>query len=127
MPWHPWYLGTIVHLFIRLIQCIEVLHSGIGVILARPQLTVISVLGHVRDLEARQLVVDHCMLWCVPSTKTEIDATNESDHVIHDTDLLMVSPEKGSLPDLIGRALDEDIRVQIKERELGVFRVDGYG
>ena len=75
----------------------------------------ISIFRRVGELEARQLVVYNCMLRGVPSSKAKIDAPNKSHHVINNAYLLVVSPEKGILSELVRRSLHKNVWMQVEE------------
>lgn len=45
--------------------------------------------------------------------------------MVHDQNLLVVRPEESSLSNLIGRALDKDVRVKVEQRVFSVRGVDG--
>jgi hypothetical protein len=53
------------------------------------------------DLEASQLVIGQRVTWIVPSPEAQIDSADESHHVVYYHQLLVVSPEKLILPELI--------------------------
>jgi hypothetical protein len=66
-----------------ILDILEVHHTSVIVILPREQ----------RPLEAGGVNISKRVVVCVPATKTEIDATDGSDVIIHDHDLFVVGPK----------------------------------
>lgn len=67
------------------------------------------------------------MLRCIPTSKAKVNSAHESHHMVHNQNLLVMSPEEGIGTDLVGRALDKDVGVEIEERVFGVGGIDGDG
>lgn len=36
VPWHPRDLGPVIHVFVRLVEVVEVKHTRVAIVLARP-------------------------------------------------------------------------------------------
>ena len=58
-PWHPGYLRPIIHVFMRLVERMEVLHAGVAVVFAGP-----DVLGAIGS---RVRIIDEDVLRSIPS------------------------------------------------------------
>src|SRR5690242_20415839 len=126
VPWHAWDLAAIVHFLVGLVEVEEVLNTRVGVVLAGPELAVVGVLGSIAvQLKPCQLVVYDRVLGCIPAPKAQIDTTHEGNGMIDDANLLVVGPEEGVLADLVWRALNEDVWMEVEQGELGVLRIDG--
>ena len=66
------------------------------------------------------------MLWSIPASEAEIYTSHEGDCVVDYTDFLVMSEEELILLKLIRRSLYENIGMQVKHREFGELRIDGY-
>ncbi len=79
------------------------------------------------ELEPCQLVVCQRVARIVPSTKTKIHTADESHHVVHNHQFLVMGPEELILSKLIRTALNANVLVEIEKTPLSIFRVDGNG
>ncbi len=125
MPGHPGHPRPVVHLFVRLVKSEEILHPWVGVVLSGKELGMFRIFRRVPRLEASRLVVGYRMLGAIPAPKAEVNASYECHVMVDDAYLFVVSEEELVLLELIRRSLNEDIWMQIQERELGVFGIDG--
>ena len=100
VPWHPRDLRPVVHVFVRLVERVEVEHAGIAVVLARPDV--------LRAIGSRVRIVDEDVLRSIPSdlhlstgetvaipseyvpAKAMIQSTHECNGLIDDTEFLML-------------------------------------
>lgn len=114
----------VMYTFKWLVQLIEILDPWVRVILSRPELELVHTFVETACLETSDLVVIQCMLWGIPSAKTQIDSSNKCNHMIDNQYLFVMGPEEGILTNLIRRSLDKDIGMQIEERIFRICRID---
>ena len=70
VPWHPRDLRPVVHVFVRLVERVEVEHAGVAVVLARP-----DVLGAIGSGVG---IVDEDVLRSIPSDLDLSTVTKQS-------------------------------------------------
>jgi hypothetical protein len=69
VPRHTRHNVAIIHLLIWLVKIIEVLDSGVGVVLSRPKLAMVCILRTICGFEASGLVIGQLMLGSIPTTE----------------------------------------------------------
>ncbi len=148
VPWHPWDLRPVVHVFMRLVERMEVEHARVAIVLARP-----NVLGAIRSWVG---IIDKDMLRGIPSghelsmvharrtgrdipAKAMIQPAHECDSLVNDTKLLMLHGMSTPLPLSYGgtthmgpvestslemrrRALNHDVRMQRRQSLLRIAK-----
>jgi hypothetical protein len=65
------------------------------------------------ELKPSKFVVRQRVTRIIPTAEAKINTTNKGHHVVHNDQLLVMSPEELVLPELVGTTLDADILVQV--------------
>ena len=98
IPWHPWYLCSIIHIFAWFIKFIEIGHSRIAVVFSWPDFWPLGVgdvicqhmLGCIPSQNKENRMIWQCSEKAYSPPKTKIESTHEGDSMINDAQLLML-------------------------------------
>lgn len=115
MPWHPRCLTLVQFILLPLLHVCEITNAVIVEILTGPDLSVNTLRVTVRERVVMYVV----------ASKAKIEASDESDFIIYNNALLMVSPVhchvRGILEDVVvGMSHNAHVRAQSVECVLGM-------